>query len=199
MLQEGGIRSVRLNSGVDCNRAANKRILQMRDFSQRGAEAASHLCYHARLRVGRCIWRGRRRTLFVTPIDRTYWSVYHPFRGWEDAPSVPFPARTNSRTSQNAVKAKFGRAPVRWARNSRVEAPLRVATACYIMVKRSLLGCGVSTPKRCCHAALGRLRLSSVGACYAELPRIPLLGTSVNKELFGRKPIVDSSWIHRRM
>src|SRR5215217_5847865 len=36
LLQEGGIRSVRLNSGVDCNRGANKRILQMRDFSQRG-------------------------------------------------------------------------------------------------------------------------------------------------------------------
>ena len=36
LLQEGGIRSVRLNSEVDCNRGANKRILQMRDFSQRG-------------------------------------------------------------------------------------------------------------------------------------------------------------------
>ncbi len=38
-----------------------------------------------------------------------------------------------------AVNAKFGRSSARWARISRVEAPLRVATACYILMQRTLL------------------------------------------------------------
>src|SRR5215212_10681841 len=33
-------------------------------FHREGAEGAARLCYHARLRVGRYIWRGRRPTPF---------------------------------------------------------------------------------------------------------------------------------------
>src|SRR5215207_4411999 len=54
-------------------------------------------------------------------------------------------------------------APVRWARISPVVAPLRVATPCYPTEQRTLLGRGISTPKRCHHAALGRLEPSSAG------------------------------------
>src|SRR5215213_1425745 len=54
-------------------------------------------------------------------------------------------------------------APVRGARISPVVAPLRVATPCYPTEQRTLLGRGISTPKRCHHAALGRLEPSSAG------------------------------------
>jgi len=67
------------------------------------------------------------------------------------------------RTSQNSVKAKFVKAPALWDRISQVVGALRVATPCYIAVCRTLLGRRVSAPKELRHAALGRLRLSSVG------------------------------------
>jgi hypothetical protein len=44
-------------------------------------------------------------------------------------------------------------APVRWVGISRVVAPLRVATSCYTMEQRTLLGRGVSTPMWCRRAA----------------------------------------------
>jgi hypothetical protein len=58
------------------------------------------------------------------------------------------------RTSQNAVKAKFGIAAALWARNSRVIAMLRVATPCYTTEQRTLPSGVVRTPKRRRHAAL---------------------------------------------
>src|SRR5215217_2407972 len=92
LLQEGGIRSVRLNSGVDCNRGANKRILQMRDFSQRGGRGPRIFAIMPGSGSA-AISGGGGGGPSLTPIERTYSSVYHPFGGWEDAPSVPFPAR----------------------------------------------------------------------------------------------------------
>jgi hypothetical protein len=67
------------------------------------------------------------------------------------------------RISENAVKAKFGSAPVRWAGISPVVASLRVATPCYTMEQRTLLGRGNRTPKRRHHAALEVLEPSSLG------------------------------------
>jgi NAD(P)-dependent dehydrogenase (short-subunit alcohol dehydrogenase family) len=55
---------------------------------------------------------------------------------------------TRSPTSENSVRAKFGSAPARRASISRVVAPLRVATPCYPTAQRTLLGRGVSAPKR---------------------------------------------------
>src|SRR5215217_8339603 len=63
-------------------------------------------------------------------------------------------AMNAQRTSQNAVNAKFGRAPVLWARNSRVVGALRVATPCYTTEQRTLPSGGVRTPERRRHAAL---------------------------------------------
>jgi hypothetical protein len=60
------------------------------------------------------------------------------------------------RTSENAVNAKFSR-PGPMGGDSRVVAPLQVATACYTMKQRTLPGGGVWTPKRCHHADLARL------------------------------------------
>ena len=92
------------------------------------------------------------------------------------------PRRTpDRRTSENAVKAKFGSAPVRWAWISPVVVPLRVATPCYTTKQRTLLGRGIPYPKRCHHAALGWQELARPGACYGELPRIPIPRTWVNK------------------
>jgi hypothetical protein len=67
-------------------------------------------------------------------------------------------------------------AAARWAKISRVVAPLRVATARYMMMKRTLLGRGISTPKWCHHAALECLELRSV---CSLLPR-----TSENTPFF---------------
>ena len=51
-------------------------------------------------------------TLFVRPIDRTTRPSLAPSaRCRGEIPSVPFPARTNSRTSQNSVWAKFAPSP----------------------------------------------------------------------------------------
>src|SRR5215203_1838988 len=67
------------------------------------------------------------------------------------------------RTTKNSVKAKFGSAPVRWDRNSRVIAMLRVATPCYTTEQRTLPGRGFRTPKRPHRAVLEVLEPSSVG------------------------------------
>src|SRR5215218_8675823 len=73
-------------------------------------------------------------------------------------------------------------APVRWAGISLVVVvPLRVATPCYTMEQRTLPGRGVRTPKRRRYAALEVLEPVRPVACYAELPRILLLRTRVNK------------------
>ena len=85
-------------------------------------------------------------------------------------PESKFQRRPCSRASRVAA--------ARWDRISREVAPLRVATARYIMVQRTLLGRGVSTPKWCHHAALECLELRSVGSL---LPR-----TSENLPFFPR-------------
>jgi hypothetical protein len=66
-LQEGGIRSARLFSKADCNTGEETGAYRKCVIFHR--EGAWCLCYHTRFRVGRYIWRGRRRTLFVKPID----------------------------------------------------------------------------------------------------------------------------------
>ncbi len=53
-------------------------------------------------------------------------------------------------------------APVRWAGISLAVASLRVATPCYTTEQRTLLGRGVTAPRRCCHAALECLEPGSV-------------------------------------
>jgi hypothetical protein len=83
------------------------------------------------------------------------------------------------RTSHKAVKAKFGIAPALWDRISQVVGVLRVATPCYIAVCRTLLGRRVSMPNELRHAALGHLRLSSVGRLLRRtsenyFPRTPV-------------------------
>src|SRR5215210_8633649 len=67
----------------------------MRDFSQRGGRGglASLLSCPA---PGRPLYlEGEAARPSLTPIDQTSSSVYHPFRGWEAGPSVPYPTRTN--------------------------------------------------------------------------------------------------------
>jgi hypothetical protein len=51
------------------------------------------------------------------------------------------------RTSENAEEENFARAPVLGCKNSLVVARLRVASACYITVQRTLLDRRVSTLK----------------------------------------------------
>ena len=59
---EGGIGGARLDYDRILAPGWAKPMAQMGPFSQRDRD--SHLCYHARLRVGRRIWRGRRPTPF---------------------------------------------------------------------------------------------------------------------------------------
>jgi hypothetical protein len=59
---------------------------RMRHFSQ--IEETSYLCYHARPRVGRYIWRGRRPALFV-PTDLTSSFVYPSFRSRDTPKDTP--------------------------------------------------------------------------------------------------------------
>jgi hypothetical protein len=53
------------------------------------------------------------------------------------------------------VEAKFGLAPVQWAKFSPVVAALRVAIACYITLQRTLLDRRIRRPKASRHAAIG--------------------------------------------
>src|SRR5919112_4579409 len=71
--------------------------------------------------------------------------------------AYPFP--TNTRCSSLAARGGGGGARLRSVsvENSRVVGPLRVATACYNRVQRTLLSLRVSAPKGLRHAFVGCL------------------------------------------
>jgi hypothetical protein len=77
----------------------------------------------------------------------------------------PFPRNTgcSSLVACGGVQRGLARLRSVLAENSRVVAPLRVATTCYIKVQRTLLSCRVSGPKGSRDAALECLATRQAG------------------------------------